>query len=119
MRLSITDVQGKPMHRPEYPIGTVAFYGPDDKRATKIAAGVFLSPTAETIIERWVATDVATNPKIQGQLQEFFKKHGVRSVALNREIMGCPHEEGKDFPDGGDCPFCPFWKGKQGSNRRD
>ena len=26
--------------------------------------------------------------------------------------MGCPHEEGEDFPDGEDCPF---WKGKQGS----
>jgi hypothetical protein len=29
--------------------------------------------------------------------------------------MGCPHEEGQDFPHGEDCPFCPFWKGKQGS----
>ena len=26
--------------------------------------------------------------------------------------MGCPREEGEDFPMGGDCPFCPFWKGK-------
>ena len=33
--------------------------------------------------------------------------------------MGCPHEEGEDFPDGEDCPFCPFWAGKQGSNHRD
>ena len=30
-----------------------------------------------------------------------------------------PHEEGLDFPNGEDCPFCPFWKGKQGSKRRD
>ena len=29
--------------------------------------------------------------------------------------MGCPHEEGEDFPAGGDCPFCPWWKGKRGS----
>ena len=35
-----------------------------------------------------------------------------------REAMGCPHEEGEDFPLGEDCPFCPFWKGKQGSNRQ-
>jgi hypothetical protein len=32
--------------------------------------------------------------------------------------MGCPHEEGEDFPEGGDCPFRPFWRGKQGSNRQ-
>jgi hypothetical protein len=25
----------------------------------------------------------------------------------------------EDFPLGEDCPFCPFWAGKQGSNRRD
>lgn len=33
--------------------------------------------------------------------------------------MGCPHEEGEDFPVGENCPFCPFWKGKQGSGRRE
>jgi hypothetical protein len=33
--------------------------------------------------------------------------------------MGCPHEEGLDFPVGEDCPFCPFWKGKQGNNQKD
>jgi hypothetical protein len=38
--------------RPEYPCGTVVFYGPDDKITTKIAAGVFLEQGAEPIIER-------------------------------------------------------------------
>src|SRR5262249_59332820 len=32
----------KPPKPPEYPIGTVATYGPDDKTTTKIAAGVIL-----------------------------------------------------------------------------
>ena len=48
---------------PQYPIGTVALYGPDDKTTTKIAAGVILHDGAEAIIKRWVATDVTTNPK--------------------------------------------------------
>ena len=43
---TITDPHGKPKKRPEYPIGTVALYGPDDKRTTKIAAGVIKSPNA-------------------------------------------------------------------------
>ena len=47
------------------------------------------------------------------------RQHGVKQVAMSRGNMGCPHEEGEDFPHGEDCPFCPFWKGKQGSNRRD
>ena len=115
---SITDLHGRPKRRPEYPIGTVAHYGPDDKITTKIAAGVISSPTAEPIIRRWVATDVATNPKVQEEIMEFFRAHGVKSVAASAGNMGCPHEEGEDFPEGEDCPFCPFWSGKQGSNRR-
>ena len=116
---SITDLQGKPKRRPEYPIGTVALYGPDDRTTTKIAAGVITSPTAEPIVRRWVATDVTTSPKVQREMKEFFAGHGVRSVAVSEGNMGCPHEEGEDFPEGTDCPFCPFWAGKQGSNRRD
>ena len=104
---------------PQYPIGTVALYGPDDKTTTKIAAGVILHDGAEAILKRWVATDVTTNPKVQKELREFFTEHGVKSVVASEGNMGCPHEEGEDFPHGEDCPFCPFWKGKQGSNRRD
>ncbi len=116
--LTITDLDGKPKKRPEYPMGTMAFYGPNDKTTTKIAAGVFTRENSEAIIKRWVATDVTTSPKIQREILEFFKEHGVKSVAMSDGNMGCPHEEGEDFPDGEDCPFCPFWKGKQGSNRR-
>ena len=114
----ITDLQGKPKKRPEYPIGTVALYGPDDRTTTKIAAGVITSPTAEPIVRRWVATDVTTSPKVQREMEGFFAGHGVRSVAVSEGNMGCPHEEGEDFPEGTDCPFCPFWAGKQGSNCR-
>jgi hypothetical protein len=103
----------------EYPIGTVAMYGPDDKTTTKIAAGVIPRHNAEPIMMRWVATDIMTNPKIQQEIQDFFSLHGVKRVAMSKGNMGCPHEEGEDFPDGEDCPFCPFWKGKQGSNQRD
>jgi hypothetical protein len=104
---------------PQYPIGTVAMYGPDDKTTTKIAAGVILHENAEPIMMRWVATDVTTNPKVQQELKGFFLQHGVKQVAMTEGNMGCPHEEGADFPHGEDCPFCPFWRGKQGSNRRD
>jgi hypothetical protein len=104
---------------PQYPIGTVALYGPDDKTTTKIAAGVILHDGAEAILKRWVATDVTTNPRIQQEMKDFFLQHGVQSVAMSEGNMGCPHEEGLDFPHGEDCPFCPFWKGKQGSNRKE
>ena len=68
---------------------------------------------------RWVATDVTTNPNVQREMKEFFLQHGVKSVAMTEGNMGCPHEEGPDFPIGEDRPFCPFWKGKQGSNQKE
>jgi hypothetical protein len=108
----------KPKQPPQYPLGTVALYGPDDKTTTKIAAGVIFHESAEPIIKRWVSTNVMDNPKVQQELREFFTQHGVKSVAMNEGNMGCPHEEGLDFPQGEDCPFCPFWKGKQGSRAR-
>jgi hypothetical protein len=116
---AIEEYEAKQQKPPQYPIGTVAFYGPDDKTTTEIAAGVILHDGAEAIIQRWVATDVTTNPKVQQEIKDFFLQHGVKSVAMSEGNMGCPHEEGEDFPHGEDCPFCPFWKGKQGSKRRD
>jgi hypothetical protein len=116
---AIEEYQAKRRKPPEYPVGTVALYGPDDKTTTKIAAGVIPHENAEPIIQRWVATDVTTNPKVQQEMKEFFLQHGVKQVAMSQGNMGCPHEEGEDFPHGEDCPFCPFWKGKQGSNRKD
>jgi hypothetical protein len=116
---AIEEYEAKHRKPPEYPLGTVAMYGPDDTSTTKIAAGVILHATAEPIMMRWVASDVTTNPKVQQEMKDFFLQHGVKSVAMGEGNMGCPHEEGEDFPHGEDCPFCPFWKGKQGSNRKD
>jgi hypothetical protein len=110
---------GNQNRQPEYPIGTVALYGPDDRTTTKIAAAVIPHEGAEPVLERWVGTDVTTNPKVQRKLRDFFERHGVRSVGMSEGNMGCPHEEGEDFPEGEDCPFCPFWRGKQGSHRHD
>src|SRR5262245_65910717 len=76
---------------PKYPIGTVALYGPDDKTTTKIAAGVILHDGAEPIMQRWVAIDVTTNPKVQQELKDFFLQHGVKSVAITQGNIDCRH----------------------------
>ncbi len=104
---------------PQFPIRTMAYDGPDDKTTTKIVAGVIKEERAEPIIKRWVSTDVMTNPKVQMEIERFFKKYGVKQVGMTDGNLGCPHEEGEDFPAGGDCPFCPWWKGKQGSGAKE
>ena len=110
-------VQGN--SKPTFPIGTVALYGPDDTTTTKIVAGVIAWEGADPMLERWMGTNIKDSLKVRQQIQEFFQKHGVRSVVATAANIGCPHEEGEDFPDGEDCPFCPFWKGKQGSNQQE
>ena len=105
--------------KPKFPIGTVAFYGPNEEITTKIVAGAIERDGADPILERWVGTNIKDSPKVKRQMQEFFKKHAVKSVVATDRNIGCPHEEGEDFPHDEDCPFCPFWKGKQGSNRKD
>ena len=99
----------------EYPIGTVAMYGPDDQTTTKIVASVITSADSEPILERFVGTNIADDPSVRDKISTFFADRGVTRVAATDQNMGCPHEEGEDFPEGEDCPFCPFWKGKQGS----
>lgn len=108
------DKHGGTSEQEKYPIGTIALYGPDDKTTTKIAVAVIVSEDDEPVLMRWMGTDVMTNPKVQKELREFFEQHRVQSVGMSEGNVGCPHEEGEDFPMGEDCPFCSFWQGKQG-----
>ncbi len=101
----------------KYPLATVTPYGPDDKTVTKLAVGII--PAAEhgevTVMERWMASDIASNEAIARAIYLFLRAHRVKTVATATVVLGCPHEEGEDFPLGEGCPFCPFWQGKQGS----
>ena len=95
-----------------YPVATVAYYGPDDKRASKVAVGIIEHEGGDpSFLERWYSErgDVRVDPDIGRQIIEFIEHHGARSVVIADRIMGCPHEEGKDYPEGSACPACPFW----------
>jgi hypothetical protein len=97
----------------DFPIGTVAFYGPDDGHATKVAVGILRSEGSEIDpIRRWLsyATDVRNDPRIQDEIAAFLEEQGVTEVVYADRIIGCPHEEGIDYPMGmAKCPRCPFW----------
>lgn len=101
----------------KFPVGTLAYYGPDNVKTTKIVAGVMYSETDEPIIRRYVASDCLDNEKIQKQITEFFADHGVKTVLNPGGNIGCPHEEGQDYPRGQNCPFCPFWSRAGGGNQ--
>jgi len=95
-----------------FPRATLAFYGPDDKVATKAVVGIFLRETDEGTIHRYFSEDkdVRFKVDVQERILARLSEHGVRSLFMREKIFGCPHEEGIDYPEGEACPRCPFWK---------
>ena len=100
----------------QYPLGTLALYGPDNQRATKLVAAIFkhAGMSKPNWMQRWridagQAGDVRTDPVIQKEVGFFFQRYHVRKIVASDRIIGCPHEEGVDYQLGSACPDCPFW----------
>lgn len=98
-----------------YPVATIAFYGPTEKVATKVVASIVLDEDAGAdAMQKWYSEgDVRHDDAILAEIKEFMETQGARSVAMPERIIGCPHEEGIDYPEGEDCPTCPFWKSRE------
>jgi len=95
-----------------YPVATVAYYGPDNQRATKVAVGIITHENAEPDpLIRWYSEerDARFDAEITKQILALIKEHQAVSVASVGTILGCPHEEVIDYPEGQSCPQCPFW----------
>ena len=98
-----------------YPVATVAFYGPTAERASKVAVGIVVREGAEPdIMERWHSEerDLRYDEEIGFGISAFLRQHGVLTVMMADRIIGCPHEEGIDYPEGKSCPECPYWSGR-------
>ena len=97
-----------------YPIATVGFYGPDDQHANKLVIGIIHHEGAEPELRKWYSedSDIRSLSNIEVEIQSFIKQHGVLSVSMADRIIGCPHEEAIDYPDGESCPKCPFWRNR-------
>lgn len=95
-----------------HPVGTVAFYGPNDERATKVVASVVEAEGEPKVLRKWSSDemDVRIDPKIGQAVEAFLRSFSVKSAVITRGIIGCPHEEGIDYPEGEACPDCPYWK---------
>ena len=85
-----------------FPIATIAFYGPTDDFATKVAVGIVDAQEKIVALERWFSTeeDARRDEDICQQIVEFIERHQMYRVAMTDRIIGCPHEEGSDYPEG-------------------
>ena len=106
--------KSKRRDKAKLPVATVAYYGPDDKTPTKVVVGIISDWKKEpSHLKRWIGRDVAYDVTIQKEVARFIGAHGAKSVVVTEGVIGCPHEEGIDFPSGQECPYCSFWRGKQ------
>ena len=98
-----------------YPLATIAFYGPTANIAMKVVVSIVRDEGHDPDpLERWFSedTDVRNDPAIGERILAFLKQHGVRSVIAMDGLIGCPQEEGIDYPEGKSCPKCSYWAGR-------
>ena len=97
----------------EFPVATIAPYGPDNACATKLVVSIVQrSEDGEPHATRTWTTetgDVRSNPSVTAEVAGFISEYHVRRTVAADRIIGCPHEEAVDYPMGRTCPHCPFW----------
>lgn len=97
-----------------WPAATIAFYGPNLDRATKVAVGIVPAENSEVgEMQSWQVEhgDVRTSPAVAERILEFIGEQGALTVVMTDRIIGCPHQEGIDYQ-GEWCPVCDFWRGR-------
>lgn len=95
-----------------HPVGTIAYYGPDNMRASKVVVGVIVSAKSEVAeLRKWFGEtiDVRHDQSINQQILDFLDQHNAQRVAMVDRLLGCPHEEGIDYPKDEICSQCPYW----------
>jgi hypothetical protein len=64
-------------------------------------------------MKKWFSlTDLRKSEPVMSEMLNFIDANGAKSVSMIQEIIGCPHEEGIDYPEGDYCPECQYWKGR-------
>ena len=57
------------------------------------------------------AGDVRDDRVIATEVADWLHSQRIKDTVNYDRIIGCPHEEGIDYPMGRTCPRCPFWAG--------
>jgi len=97
-----------------YPVATIAFYGPTNKVASKLVCSIIKYDGAEPEpMKKWFSkNDIRKSEKTLKEVLVFIEEHNAKTVGMLDSIIGCPHEEGIDYPEGESCPKCKYWQGR-------
>jgi hypothetical protein len=75
-----------------WPVATVALYGPDDRLATKLSAGIVPAADAEvTDLRRWLSEqgDIRADNRVAEEVLAFITEAEAKSVVMTDRIIGC------------------------------
>ena len=92
------------------PIGILTYFGPDNKTITKIVAIIVEKSNVEPLLRKWIKPEILSDPGVATEIGQYFLDHNTKDIVIAEGVLGCPHEEGVDYPKGEDCPQCPYWK---------
>ncbi len=98
----------------QFPVATIACYGPTPDHATKLVASILSRPGGDvTVSQIWTTLvgDVRHDPEVRDDVSAFLDAHAAHDTITAPRLLGCPHEEGIDYPVGEECPRCPAWAG--------
>ncbi len=101
--------------RTGWPVATLAFYGSDRTRATKLVLALVRGADAgaEILCRRTDPDEVRHRADFLDEVVELLGRHAVRRVVTSDRLLGCPHEENVDY-EGQYCPdpACAYWVGR-------
>jgi hypothetical protein len=95
-----------------YPVATIALTA---TLATKVVVSIMRDEGRDVDpLERWTTEsgDVRNDLAIADKINAFLKENRAKSVIATDGLIGCPHEEGIDYPEGKSCLQCPYWAGR-------
>ena len=92
-----------------YPLATITYHGSSPDIATKIIVGIIKDQAQTPVVREWSGEDIGEDVTTAREISLYIKEHDVARVITSEWVLSCPHEEGRDFPAGENCPYCPDW----------
>lgn len=87
---------------PKY-LGTIVYYGPDNKTANKaVAAVVKINDQTVVDMKKWYSENGENfwnDDSVFKEMMNFLDSYNVDDYAIASQIFGCPHETGIDYPE--------------------
>ena len=91
-------------------IATISEYGPNNQFCSKIVAAVVNNDDI-VAMKKWYGDgqDLRYDPVVAEEIKRFFSGYAPARIVTTGKVIGCPHEEGIDYPEHEKCPECKYW----------